>query len=51
MGKISELSINVVSIETPKLLTGVAWLVVPLLLRGTSSFQATGGEKGPNPVL
>lgn len=45
MGKISELLINVVSIETPKLLTGVLWLVVPLLLRGTSSFKPPAERK------
>ena len=47
MSKISELLINVVSIETPKLLSGVAWLVAPLHVIK----QTTGEVEGSNSVM
>ena len=36
MGNFSELLINVVSSEIPKLLTGISWLVIPLHGRDAS---------------
>ncbi|MBR7540158.1 hypothetical protein KC221_28650, partial [Mycobacterium tuberculosis] len=50
----SELLINTVMIEVPKLLTGTNQKVRGWLLRldiGVRRYQATGEEVGPNPVV
>ena len=42
MGNFCELSINVVTSEVLKLLSGTPWLVIPLHARNASPRQTTG---------
>jgi hypothetical protein len=54
MGNVSELLLNFVKIEVPKLLSGINQKVCGRLFRsklGIRRHQTTGEEAGPNPVV
>lgn len=51
MGKIPELSINVVTTAMRKLLTRITWSDNPLHGRVASSLKTTGEQTGPASVM